>query len=584
VEEGDEPGGSRRQRRILDARSLGFSFEIGNYQLHTLEVGHVEVEVAIGRIGQRISDGVAVDIAESVRDSLLYFEQIYGPYPLDHLVVVSVPRDVSQGLLGFITLSAAAMQDWEQWGELLGIEDRRTVIAHEVAHQWWGNLVGWRSYRDQWISEAMAGYSALLYARNRLPRGGESGVRAGPTEGWQKALLNTTLDGRTVESLGPVVMGTRLYSSLSRIAYQAIVYKKGAVVLDMLARFFTEDLFLRILREIVGVARDRLISTEDFLALAARLGGTDLTWFSDQYVFGTGLPHLYYSYRSVPLEDGRWAVVGEVTQEPPQETRHRVVQLDDGSLDVVREASLRGGRRDWVLVVPFQVGLTLDGGQDDDRRRVLVGRVVLGGEQRSFRLEFDGRPDVMWLDPRREVFGRFFSIDREPRRTAYQKGLHLIAEKSPHEAERVLLEALEAEVSGTPEPWRGDEEAIGRERVLLDASIHISLARLYLDTGRNDDAARHLAAVNDLVRLGDRWRFETQLLVLEERLRIRTQGMDEVFKSLRKGLLLRRGLESAEGYALLAIAARATGRTPEFETACRLARQRGVDMGPLECP
>ena len=36
-------------------------------------------------------------------------------------------------------------------------------LAHETAHQWWGNIVAWRSYRDQWLSEGFAEYSGLLY-------------------------------------------------------------------------------------------------------------------------------------------------------------------------------------------------------------------------------------------------------------------------------------------------------------------------------------------------------------------------------------------------------------------------------------
>ncbi len=36
-------------------------------------------------------------------------------------------------------------------------------IAHETAHQWWGNIVAWRSYRDQWLSEGFAEYSGILY-------------------------------------------------------------------------------------------------------------------------------------------------------------------------------------------------------------------------------------------------------------------------------------------------------------------------------------------------------------------------------------------------------------------------------------
>ena len=55
-----------------------------------------------------------------------------------------------------------------------------SFFAHETAHQWWGHIVLWRSYRDQWLSEGFAEYSGLLYAAKRTRRSGQDddGTRA----------------------------------------------------------------------------------------------------------------------------------------------------------------------------------------------------------------------------------------------------------------------------------------------------------------------------------------------------------------------------------------------------------------------
>ncbi|MCP4664154.1 MAG: M1 family metallopeptidase, partial [bacterium] len=164
-----------------------------------------------------------------------------------------------------------------------------------IAHQWWGHMVAWQSYRDQWISEAMANYAAVLYARNRLKGEGEP-LLIGPTTGWQNALTSITSDGRPVESLGPLVLGERLESSRSGDAYQAIVYKKGAVILDMLARFFGEEHFLKMLRRLAEAVSFRPISTPLFVDLLERLSGQDLDGFAKQFIYGTGLPEIYYTY------------------------------------------------------------------------------------------------------------------------------------------------------------------------------------------------------------------------------------------------------------------------------------------------
>ena len=74
------------------------------------------------------------------------------------------------------------------------------------------------------------------------------------------------------------MLGERLMSSQSASAYQTIVYKKGAVVLDMLSMTFREGGFEEILAKIVEVASDRIISTDDFVGGIARIGGTDLEY------------------------------------------------------------------------------------------------------------------------------------------------------------------------------------------------------------------------------------------------------------------------------------------------------------------
>jgi len=262
VEGGEGSDGLRWERRVLDIPTAGFAFEIGRYRVETTRAGHVDIRLAFDPDVSGMGKEARQEIAKTVGDSLVYFEELFGPYPLDELTVVTVPRDFSQAMLGFVTLSSVMMADLGVWNLFFGLEDRRTVIAHEVAHQWWGHMVGWESYRDQWISEAMANYASLLYGRNKLDKKDRFGL--GPTSGWQETLTDTTEDGRAIESLGPVVLGTRLFSSRSGNAYQAIVYHKGAVLLDMLSKSLGEENFPKVLRQVVKVSANRAISTEDF--------------------------------------------------------------------------------------------------------------------------------------------------------------------------------------------------------------------------------------------------------------------------------------------------------------------------------
>jgi hypothetical protein len=588
VEEGSDDRENRWQRRRLDVRSLGFSFEVGTYQLLSGRSGHIKVTVAIDRIGQQVSRELAAEVLTSVQNSLSYFEELFGPYPLDELVVVSSPRGHSQGLLGFVTLSTAAIQDWDVWGRLLGFQDRRTLIAHELAHQWWGNLVGWRDYRDQWISEAMASYSALLFARNRLGTGGGAAVQNGPTRGWRSALLATRAGGRSVDSLGPVVLGTRLRSSLGGGAYHSIVYKKGAVVLDMLSRYFSEELFIRILREVVRLSSDRLMSTKGFLELVARLGNTELEWFGNQYVYGTGLPEVEYEYRISGTDQTGWAVEGEAHQRAPHRFRHLVVRRGDGSFGVRREAVELLDVEESVLAVPIQIGVAgltsgTPGASGSGERSVMAGRVMLQGISSSFRFNLDARPEILWLDPEVEVFGRFFSTVNRPRRSAYHRGLGLAAAGANAEAEKTLREAVDLAIVDYPSSWQDAAGETADEGRLVAARIRLALSRLFLDSDRDAAAAAELELARDLIPGGYRRRFEGDVVALDARLKLRAGNSKGAFKALRRSILKEGEVDSAEGYALLAIAARLMDEDEIFDNACRRAARLGADVEALQC-
>lgn len=584
VFDGISKEGSSWGRWRLERPSIGFSFELGRYEFARGWVGDVEVSVAVDRLGQKADDDLAGEILATTIDVMEYYAEIYGPYPLQRLQVVSSPRGFSQGLLGFVSLSTAAVIDWDVWGEMLGAEDRRTVIAHEVAHQWWGNQVGWRSYRDQWISEAMATYSALIWAKNRL--GEDDALRrwAGPTAGWQDELLRKTEKGRHIESLGPLVLGERLRSSISRRAYPAIVYKKGAIVLNMLSQFFQEEGFIGMLGEIVKASSGGVITTDDFVNLISRLGGTDLDWFKRRFIYGTGLPHVYYGYTIEELDDDRWAVVGQAHQRAPLEFRYSVVEVAPGIFDMRSRTIKRFDVDESTLVVRFRIGLAEEYSNDEGQRRYLTGRGVISGEASPFRFEVDQKPEILWLDRESEVFGRFYNVNRWPKAQTYNRGLDLLTSGDVDGGMTVIESALTIEPLNFPEGWEEllpvvDEED---ERIRVDIRIHLALASAHLDAGRLTEAETEFGKAVDLVKGRNRWSFADDLLVVESRLNLLSGDTKTAFKDLKKGVLGTRGIQDRETWTLLAIAAHQEGDTETFKQARDRAEELGVALGPLK--
>ena len=105
--------------------------------------------------------------------------------------------------------------------------------AHETAHQWWGNRVTAATYRDHWLMEALANYSALLYLEKS--KGGKR-VDIDARELPRRRCWRRTRRAQTVDSAGPIVLGPRLETSLEPRAWRTITYGKGSWIIHMLRR------------------------------------------------------------------------------------------------------------------------------------------------------------------------------------------------------------------------------------------------------------------------------------------------------------------------------------------------------------
>ena len=168
-------------------------------------------------------------------------------------------------------------------------------------------------YHDEWLMEALADYSALLYLENK--------------NGWQpvamalesyKTNLLQTVNGKTVESTGPIVLGMRLENSQTPTAYYNITYGKGSWIMHMLRRRMGDERFLAMLADLRKEYERKPLSTDEFRLLAARFlppksADPQLENFFDQWVYGTGIPSLKLNY-TVKGKGSAMRLNGTVTQ------------------------------------------------------------------------------------------------------------------------------------------------------------------------------------------------------------------------------------------------------------------------------
>jgi aminopeptidase N len=169
------------------------------------------------------------------------------------------------------------------------------------------------SYRDYWLMEALANYSALMYLEK------SKGTRESDRllDVYRNQLL-TAGDTGTVDATGPIVLGSRLENSQEPRAWRTITYGKGSWIIHMLRQRLGDARFSSLLAEVIKRYDRRSITTEIFRELAAgflqpKSEDPKLEVFFDQWVYGTGIPALKLDY-SIKGKAPNLRLSGTITQ------------------------------------------------------------------------------------------------------------------------------------------------------------------------------------------------------------------------------------------------------------------------------
>jgi hypothetical protein len=316
-------------------------------------------------------------MASEVASALEFMASKFGPPALPRLTVSPIPGAFGQGFPGLVYLSTLAylkhlprsVSNQSESQELFFAE---VLQAHETAHQWWGNRITAATYRDYWLMESLANYSALLYIEK------SKGAKSMDTmlESYRTALLAKNQEGVTVESAGPIVLGPRLETSIEPRAWRTITYGKGSWIIHMLRRRMGDERFFSLLAQLAKKYDHKKVSTEEFQALAAGLlppksADPKLEGFFEQWVYGTGVPALKLTY-SVKGKAPALRVTGTVEQS----------EVDE----------------DFGALVPVEIQVA--------RGRTITHWVQTGSSPSTFSVPVSASPSKVLLDPRRTILRR----------------------------------------------------------------------------------------------------------------------------------------------------------------------------------
>ncbi len=317
-------------------------------------------------------DFILAELSNSVR----YFHKLFGDYPYSTYSASFHPYGFGQGFPSMLMIPPTDRASKYTYA----------FISHETAHQWWGNIVAWRSYRDQWLSEGFAEYSGVLYTALRQNRAAANNL----IDEMRRSIKEppTTLNGvgkERLNDIGPIILGHRLSGRKSLDAYQTLVYNKGGLVLRMLHFLFTDPAtsegqpFFDMMKDFVEKYRNRAASTDDFRvvanehfarsALGRKYNLKDLNWFFQQWVYETHLPSFTLEYQIEDQPDGSAIVSGNVIQENVPEK----------------------------FAMPLPLLMKFGGNKE------ATGTVVALGPKAPFKIKVPSRPQKIELDPNKWV-------------------------------------------------------------------------------------------------------------------------------------------------------------------------------------
>ena len=313
------------------------------------------------------SSGISFARSETLQEArniVRFYEERFGPYPYSQLSVVRrlwitigghspasfiILNELFQAQDGSVLVPGRSPVDLSRW--------REYFIAHEIAHQWWGQAVTWKTYHDHWLSEGLAQFSAVQYLRQKH---GE--------EVLEPIFSRMSMWTENKAEWGPISLGGRL-SLHDPLAYQAIIYNKTTLVLDMLKDLLGEELFYQGMKEFFNEHKYSAATTKNFSETMEEISGKDLEGFFEKWFDSTSLPDVHVSHFVQKANQG-YILRLEITQ------------------------------KQEPFVFPLWVGWKEDGQK--------VRKMVIVDERNEvFEIELTGKPRKIKINPDKAVPGKF---------------------------------------------------------------------------------------------------------------------------------------------------------------------------------
>jgi len=314
----------RFKKKVVSDKDTGYDVEFyANVEVpdelkaiqHDIEMAEsqgMNTETTLGSISTtKIADAALADAQNSTR----IYNAFFGKLPYTRIAMTQQPEGFfGQAWPTLVFMPYLAYVDTTQRRQLLGTRGGtntfwRYVGPHEVAHQWWGHIIGWDSYRDQWMSEGFAQFSASLYVQ--FIRGNDKFLDFWEDLRHQIVDATPATKDRKPYTVGPVTQGYRLNTGKTGAIAQNLIYPKGAYILHMLRMMMFnqrdggDKRFQAMMKDFVQTYFNKPVSTEDFKSIVEKHMTNEMNidnngkmdWFFKEWVYGTQVPAYKFEYK-----------------------------------------------------------------------------------------------------------------------------------------------------------------------------------------------------------------------------------------------------------------------------------------------
>jgi tetratricopeptide (TPR) repeat protein len=269
------------------------NFAYGRFNPRSLKIGEYEIQFNT-RPG---FDTLVQNYGETIGKALEFYTKKFGNADFGKKLIVAQIDDESVDFYSSMGMLFVSSREFEQER---GVTEER--LQREAAYQWWGLTVGLKSFDDAWLSQGLAEYSAYALRESTLD---------GPKlDALRRELVEKAL---TFEQTASLLRAPANLDDQS-VAYQYIMYAKGALVYKLLRDTLGPQKFDQLLRTYLSENRGKNVGIDNFEKLVDRVAGQPMRYFFARWVEGTGAPEFTADYLIIRTRGGKFVARGTVKQ------------------------------------------------------------------------------------------------------------------------------------------------------------------------------------------------------------------------------------------------------------------------------